>query len=42
MTELDTNPEVEAEDFIEELSDEVLDRTEVRFCTQFCVHLASD
>jgi hypothetical protein len=33
MTELDMTADVDAEDFTDELSDEVLDRQEARFCS---------
>ena len=33
MTELDMTADVEAEDFTDEMSDEALDRQEVRFCS---------
>jgi hypothetical protein len=33
MTEIETKTEAEAEDFTDEMSDEALDRQEVRFCS---------
>ena len=37
MTELDLNPEVESEEFLDELSDEALDRSERDFaCHSYC------
>ena len=43
MTDLDTNPEVGAEDFADDLSDEALDRGGSRLCCSCgCNYLDAD